>query len=142
MSLSDPRILESFDNIRVAKMSSGATIIGRALESSEIERDTGVYPMDSVFQIVPLSKGAADYGLVPWIPGADVTQVHNLNYYNIDVILDPSDEFVDGWAEAMELYAKYQIEDMEEAEKMLKGQLSDDEIKELLDDFDKDPTVH
>ena len=140
MSLSntpnDLKILESYDDIRTWKMSSGATLIGRV-----IDVDSDTLTADAVFQIVPLSKTVSDYGLVPWIPGVDVMEEFAINVINIDVLTMPTDDFIDGWGQAVETYAEVLLEELEDADKEANGQLTEDEIDELLKEYDSAPVA-
>lgn len=124
------------DDLRIIRMSNGSQLIGRLVEIND-----EAIVMDNVYSIVPITRETADYGLVPWLTGVEITDIIDINMMNVDVIAHPTDEFAKGWNEACESWSQLLVEEAEEEIKAAQGQLSKDEIDELLKEYETDSKI-
>lgn len=118
------------EDIRIVRMSNGTQIIGRVLGVTDV-----ALTMDNVFNIIPISS-EADYGLVPWLTGVDVSEPLDINILNMDVQAEPTEEFYEGWVEACATYQEILEEEFDEKQKASKGSLAKDEIDILLEEYE------
>lgn len=123
----------SKNNLRILRMSNGTQIIGRVLGYTDAS-----ISMDCVFNIVPLQASGTDYGLVPWITGTDAFAVMDVNILNVDVQVEPTEDFADGWNEACSTYQEVVEEEIDEKAKEAKGQITKDEIDQLFEEYQEE----
>ena len=126
----------SDEPLRIVRMSNGSQLIGRLVEIND-----EAIVMDNVYNIVPITRSGADFGLVPWLTGVETTDIIDINMMNVDVIANPTDEFAAGWEDACAQYTQLIAEEEEEEERAAKGQLSQDEIDDLLDQYENDSKI-
>lgn len=126
----------SDEPLRIVRMSNGSQLIGRLIEIND-----EAIVMDNVYNIVPITRTGADYGLVPWLTGVETTDIIDINMMNVDVIANPTEEFASGWEDACAQYTQLIAEEEEEEERTAKGQLSQDEIDELIERYEENSKI-
>lgn len=126
----------SDEPLRIVRMSNGSQLIGRLVEIND-----EAIVMDNVYNIVPITRSGADFGLVPWLTGVETTDIIDINMMNVDVIANPTDEFALGWEDACAQYTQLIAEEEEEEERATKGQLTQDEIDSLLEEYEGDSKI-
>lgn len=122
----------SKENVRVVRLSNGDTLIGRVLGITE-----AAISMDCVFQLLTSTGGATAY--LPWLAGGvDSLEPLDINILHLTTQGVCSEEFYEGWEEAVETYQAVLEEEMDEKAKEAKGQITKDEIDQLLEEYEEE----